>query len=108
MWEDEQNKRGGTWRLRVSKKDTPKVWQELLLAAIGEQLSEGVNEGDAICGVTVTLRDKDDIVQVWNLRANLAENSQVLPRIHKLVPEVEFDTVYYKPHQTHAAYQGGR
>lgn len=40
------------------------MWQELLLAAIGEQLTEAVSEEDAICGVTITIRDKDDLVQV--------------------------------------------
>lgn len=41
-----------------------RVWQELLLAAIGEQLTEAVSEGDNICGVTITLREKDDLLQV--------------------------------------------
>ncbi|XP_046671091.1 eukaryotic translation initiation factor 4E type 3-like isoform X1 [Homalodisca vitripennis] len=74
MWEDEMNKYGGTWRLKVAKKDTPTVWQELLLAAIGEQLSEGLCEGDSICGVTVAVREKDDLVQVCviiSLRLNI-------------------------------------
>ncbi|XP_046671098.1 eukaryotic translation initiation factor 4E type 3-like isoform X2 [Homalodisca vitripennis] len=52
----------------------PTVWQELLLAAIGEQLSEGLCEGDSICGVTVAVREKDDLVQVCviiSLRLNI-------------------------------------
>uniref|UniRef100_A0A1B6KZ59 EIF-4F 25 kDa subunit n=1 Tax=Graphocephala atropunctata TaxID=36148 RepID=A0A1B6KZ59_9HEMI len=105
MWEDEQNKKGGSWRLKVAKKDTSTVWQELLLAAIGEQLSEGLTEGDSICGVTMAVRERDDLVQVWNLSAKLANNEKMVPVIHRLVPNVEFQVVYYKPHQTHAAYE---
>ena len=40
------------------------LWRELLLAAIGEQYSEFVEPGDDICGVSVSVRERDDILQV--------------------------------------------
>ncbi|XP_029843438.2 eukaryotic translation initiation factor 4E type 3 isoform X1 [Ixodes scapularis] len=42
LWEDAGNRRGGTWRVKCSKRDSPLVWKELLLAAIGEQFTEDV------------------------------------------------------------------
>ena len=33
-------------------------------------------------------------------------NDGVLAKVHSLVPEVQFLAEFYKPHQTHAAYEG--
>lgn len=33
--------------------------------------------GDQVCGVSVSLRDRDDIVQIWNTKASVAEQSTV-------------------------------
>ena len=40
------------------------VWKEVVVAAIGEQLSDSICEGDEIVGVTVSIRDRDDLIQV--------------------------------------------
>ncbi|KAH8029908.1 hypothetical protein HPB51_005210 [Rhipicephalus microplus] len=86
LWEDPENQRGGTWRIRCHKKHTPLVWKELILAAIGEQFAEDVRPGDDICGVSVCVRDRDDIVQLWNADARLSEGATVLSRVHALLP----------------------
>ncbi|KAJ9584587.1 hypothetical protein L9F63_021057 [Diploptera punctata] len=108
LWEESYNQRGGTWRLKCFKKDTLHVWRELLLAAIGEQFSESIEEGDEVCGVSVSVRERDDLVQVWNVSAELAPKATILNRIHRLLPEVNFPAEFYKPHQTHHAYEGGK
>lgn len=106
LWEDPDMCNGGTWRIKCRKQDTARVWKELLLAAIGEQFEDCVSPGDDVCGLSVSPRDRDDIIQVWNYRANLANNSTVLAKIHSLVPDIQFLAEFYKPHQTHAAYEG--
>ena len=49
-----------------------------------------------------------NVDQIWNYDANLAVKSKVLEKIHSLVPDVQFLAEFYKPHQTHVAYEGKR
>lgn len=90
--------------MKCHKYDTEKVWQEAVLAAIGEQFSESVAEGDDVCGVTVSIRDKEDLIQIWNINAALASKATVLQKIRSLLPDVSFLTEFYKAHQSHHAY----
>ncbi|KAL3853398.1 hypothetical protein ACJMK2_016941 [Sinanodonta woodiana] len=108
MWEDEDNCRGGNWKLKCHKDDTPKVWKELLLAAIGEQLSDCMAKGDEIGGVSCSVRDRDDIVQLWNTRADLADKSTVIQKVQELLPDVVFAAIFYKAFQTHQAFERGK
>ncbi len=76
------------------------MWKELLLAAIGEQFTDDVSPDDDVCGLSVSPREWDDLVQIWNVRAAEAvrdgEESRVLKKVHKLMPEVKFLAEFYK------------
>ena len=64
LWEDPHIMNGGTWRMKCRKTDTIRVWRELLLASIGEQFEDSLAKGDDILGLSVSPRDRDDIIQV--------------------------------------------
>ncbi|XP_021000311.1 eukaryotic translation initiation factor 4E type 3 [Parasteatoda tepidariorum] len=106
VWEDEANCKGGSWHLKAYKQDSPCVWKELLLAAIGEQFADCVEEGDDVCGVSVTVREKDDVIQIWNSDGTRSVPQNIMKKVYELVPGVRFSTEYYRPHFTHRAYEG--
>lgn len=62
MWEDEANKLGGRWVIRVNKGFSNKLWEDLTLAMIGEQF-ELENE---IHGIVIVLKPNGDTIAVWN------------------------------------------
>lgn len=66
MWEDEANKDGGMWKLRLRKGLASRFWESLLLAFIGEQFMVG----DDICGIVVACRFYEDYICVWNRSGN--------------------------------------
>lgn len=98
MWE--AYPRGGCWILKVKKrKDTEasvlgKMWQELVVAAIGE-----VFEEPDVVGVAVCIRKNEDLLSVWN-----ADNRNDEIRFHigerlKQILDLEPSTIIeYKHH----------
>ncbi|XP_022196272.2 eukaryotic translation initiation factor 4E type 3-like [Nilaparvata lugens] len=104
LWEDKANSQGGTWRFKCMKEDSLRIWQELILAVIGEQFVESMAEGDCVCGLSITTRERDDLIQIWNSRSDLAEKSLVLDKIRVLLPGVRFITCFYKANPGHHAF----
>lgn len=66
MWEDDANKEGGRWTVRLRKGLASRCWENLILAILGEQFMVG----DEICGAVVSIRFQEDIISVWNKTAH--------------------------------------
>ncbi|KAK4544268.1 hypothetical protein LTR36_004478 [Oleoguttula mirabilis] len=62
VWEDEENKRGGKWTMRLKKGVADRYWEDLLLAMIGDQFAEASEE---VCGAVVSVRSGEDVFSIW-------------------------------------------
>ena len=76
MWEDEANKKGGRWTLRVQKGFANQLWEDLVLATIGEQFQDA-NE---INGIVVSIRPHGDQIQIWTRNG---KDANIIQRIKK-------------------------
>jgi translation initiation factor 4E len=52
LWEDDANKNGGKWIVRLRKGLASRCWENLILAILGEQFMVG----EEICGAVVSIR----------------------------------------------------
>jgi translation initiation factor 4E len=64
MWEDAENREGGSFRLRFPKGQITFAWEKLLLNLIGEQLPSDV------VGTVVSPRAKMDLLYLWHQRGD--------------------------------------
>lgn len=62
MWEDEENKQGGKWIIRLKKGVIDRYWEDVLLAVMGDQFAEA---GEEVCGMVVSVRSGEDVFSVW-------------------------------------------
>ena len=72
------------------------VWKELVLACIGEQFVEATAAEDDVTGISVSVREREDVIQVWNSNSTKSNEASVIPKIKSLVPHVQFITHFYK------------
>ncbi|PBK99654.1 translation initiation factor eIF4e [Armillaria gallica] len=80
VWEDPLNLTGGKWIIRLKKGVADRIWEDLVLAIIGDQFDvcrpseDAVKNAGAsdetdwpeICGCTISVRQSEDIVSLWN------------------------------------------
>lgn len=62
IWEDEVNRQGGKWIVRLKKGVADRYWESLVLALIGDQFGDA---GDDVCGVVLSVRNGEDILSIW-------------------------------------------
>jgi translation initiation factor 4E len=62
VWEDEANKKGGKWIIRLKKGVADRYWEDLLLGLIGDQFMEA---GEEVCGAVLSVRSGEDVLSVW-------------------------------------------
>lgn len=94
MWEDEANKHGGKWIIRLKKGLASRCWENLILAMLGEQFMVG----EEICGAVISIRFQDDILSLWNRSKDHSITSRIrdtLQRVLNLPPNTIME---YKAH----------
>lgn len=62
VWEDNENRKGGKWILRLKKGVSTRYWEDLVLAIIGDQFGD---VGDDVCGAVLSIRNAEDVLSVW-------------------------------------------
>jgi translation initiation factor 4E len=62
VWEDEENRKGGKWIVRLKKGVADRYWEDLVFAIIGDQFAEASEE---VCGAVLSVRNGEDILSIW-------------------------------------------
>lgn len=62
VWEDQENRNGGKWNIRLKKGVANRYWEDLLLAIVGEQFGDA---GEDLCGAVLSVRGNEDVLSVW-------------------------------------------
>jgi len=95
MWEDEANRYGGKWIVRLRKGLSPRCWENLLMAMLGEQFMVG----EEICGAVVSVRFNEDILSIWNRTASdTAITNRIRDTFRRVLNLPQGTVIEYKAH----------
>lgn len=93
VWEDEANRKGGKWIVRLKKGVADRYWEDLLLAMVGDQFAEA---GDEVCGAVLSVRSGEDVLSLWtkidggrNIKIRCGRQSTFLFRVVRLYFETD-------------------
>jgi hypothetical protein len=93
LWENKANIRGGSYCLKVSRKNAAEVYQRYLAAAaLGVAASDAEN---AIVGVTMSPKKGFCIIKLWNTNAKGYNKKGDIAILHEELHESE---ILYRPH----------
>ena len=95
IWEDEDNKLGGCWSFKVSKKDVYSAWNELSMSLLGEYVTKDVNNSLTINGISISPKKNFCIIKIWN-NTTKKTNSSILSR---RIPHLYVCDSIYKSHK---------
>ncbi|OHW91585.1 eukaryotic translation initiation factor 4e-4 [Colletotrichum incanum] len=62
IWEDEENRSGGKWVLRLKKGIVDRYWEDTVFALLGEAF---IDASEEVCGGVVSVRNGEDIISIW-------------------------------------------
>jgi len=97
VWEDPLNINGGKWIIRLKKGVADRIWEDLVCAVIGDQFDECNNEGQGvdgeegggewpeICGCTISVRQSEDIVSLWNRDGDVKVRERIRDTLRKVL-----------------------
>ncbi|KAF2717508.1 IF4E-domain-containing protein [Polychaeton citri CBS 116435] len=94
VWEDEANRAGGKWILRLKKGVADRYWEELLFALIGDQFTEA---SDEVCGAVVSVRQGEDVISIWT-RQNGGRNVRVRETLKRVLSLPQDTQMQFKSH----------
>merc|ERR1712012_111934 len=95
LWEDEANRYGGKWIVRLRKGLASRCWENLIMAMLGEQFMVG----EEICGAVVSVRYQEDILSIWNKSANdTGVTNRIRDTFRRVLNLPPGTTIEYKAH----------
>ncbi|KAF3479522.1 eukaryotic translation initiation factor 4E-4 [Arthroderma uncinatum] len=94
VWEDEANKKGGKWIIRLKKGVADRYWEDLLLAMVGDQFAEASEE---VCGAVLSVRSGEDVLSIWT-KIDGGRNIKIRETIKRLLAFPPDTNIIWKSH----------
>lgn len=94
VWEDDENKRGGKWIMRLKKGVADRYWEDLLIALVGDQF---LDAGEEFCGFVLSVRSGEDVFSIWT-KSDGVKNVKIRDTIRRVLKLPEGTNIVWRSH----------
>ncbi|KAH6664410.1 translation initiation factor eIF 4e-like domain-containing protein [Halenospora varia] len=90
VWEDDENKQGGKWIVRLKKGVADRYWEDLVFAIVGDQFADA---GEEVCGAVLSVRNGEDILSIWSCKdgGKVLKIRETMKRVLAFPPETKLE-----------------
>ena len=90
IWEDINNKYGGSWSILVPIENAYEIWEKLAVDIISETI---FTKPVYITGLSINQKNNISIIKIWNNDKNIKDTKFLPSYIHS------FGNIIYRPHK---------
>lgn len=94
LWEEPENRNGGTWNISVPRKKGVEMWIDLCLLLVGETFCTNFNNGHHINGISIRPKFSNSLIKIWmgvndmsipiEKKYNIKEIAEILPENYNM------------------------
>jgi len=84
IWEDPNNRNGGSFSYKVSNKNVYKVWKDLTYVVVGGTISKQQPFVNCVTGITISPKKSFCIIKIWMADCNHQNPAIVTPDVKGL------------------------
>ena len=94
LWEDSRNIEGGSWSFKIYKKHIVRVWTDIGIHILTNELTKDKKDSDMITGLTISPKRSFSIIKIWNNNYRKYNTNLLI----KTIPNLVLEDSIYKPH----------
>jgi translation initiation factor 4E len=87
IWEDPNNRNGGSFSYKVSNKNVYKVWKDLTYVLVGGTISKQSKFVNCVTGITISPKKSFCIIKIWMADCNNQNPEIVTTDVKGLLPQ---------------------
>lgn len=100
IWEDENNKDGGSFSYKISNNLLENVWKNLVYSLLGNTLSDDENILKNINGISISPKKNYCIIKIWLANIENLRNTNIYDFINDSINN-NIDLINYDPFNIH-------
>ena len=98
MWETEDNKNGGMWTFKLTKKNANNIWNQLIAKCCGMTLTNDLEDMNMITGLSISPKISNCIIKIWNNDSS-KKSTTLLNKELRSIEGFDVDSALYRVHK---------